>query len=92
MSKTQSPSPKRQHRRRRPRPQGQAPLVLATTIAAIIAVGAALIYISASTGPLHLGTILATIFGVGGTILVAGLLMGLMYHSDRSGHDDTAGR
>ncbi len=90
MSKRPSPTTARRHRRR-PRPKGRAPLMLATMSAAIVAVGAALIYISAGTGPLHLATILATIFGVGGTILIAGLLMGLMFHSDRSGHDDATG-
>lgn len=69
-----------------------ARLLLATVAAAIVAVSGALLYLSLEPGPMHLGTVLATIFGVGGTVVAAGVLMTLIYHSDRSGYDDRAGR
>lgn len=68
------------------------PILAVTLVTAIIAVILALLYVSAGPERLHLGTALATIFGVGLTVLMAGGLTALMFHSDRSGRDDAVGR
>jgi hypothetical protein len=43
-------------------------------------------------GPLHLVTMLAVIGGVGGSVMMAGLLMGLVFLSSGSGHDEDVTR
>ena len=43
-------------------------------------------------GPLHLVTMLAVIGGVGGSVMMAGLLMGLAFLSSGSGHDEDVTR
>lgn len=66
-------------------------LLAVTMVAAVGAVGIALLYVGWGPERLRLGTALATIFGVGLTVLLAGGLMALMYHSDRTGRDDAVG-
>ncbi len=43
-------------------------------------------------GPLHLITMFAIIGGVGGSVVLAGLLMGLAFLSSGSGHDEDVER
>lgn len=61
-----------------------------TALAAICA-GLSLLYLQQSGEVLRLHLIIATILGVGLTILVGTALMGLVFYSSRSGHDDEAG-
>ncbi|KKC24635.1 hypothetical protein [Sphingomonas sp. SRS2] len=69
-----------------------AVLMAWTTLAAIVAVIAALGFLSAGPGPMHRHEIIATIFGVGLTVLLAGGLSAAMYRSAASGRDDLVGR
>ncbi len=43
-------------------------------------------------GPLHLVTMFAVIGGVGGSVILAGALMGLAFLSSGSGHDEDVER
>ena len=61
-------------------------------LAAIVTVGLSLLYLWQSGGPLPLHMVVATIAGVGLTVLVGTGLMGLVFLSHRSGHDDEAAR
>ena len=60
-------------------------VVLAAVTAAL-----SLLYLRASGAPLPLHLVVATIAGVGLTVLVGTGLMGLIFLSHRSGHDDDA--
>ncbi len=60
-------------------------------IAALVAVLLALIYLKSSGGPVPIHMIIATIAGVGFSVLLGTGLMGLVYFSNHSGHDDAAG-
>ena len=59
-------------------------------LASVLAVIAALAYLWAVGAEMRLGTVLATIAGVGLSVLLGTALMGLVFLSDRSGHDDAA--
>lgn len=59
-----------------------------TAVVAAIAIGAALYYAHATGTPLRLHFALAMSLGVGFTVLLAGALMGLLFFSARSGHDE----
>jgi len=59
---------------------------------AVVAVGLSLLYLKESDTPMPLHMVVATIAGVGLTILVGTGLMGLVFLSHRSGHDDEAAR
>ena len=59
-------------------------------IAAVVAVLLALIYLKSSGGPVPVHMMIATIAGVGLTVLLGTALMGLVYFSNASGHDDAA--
>ena len=61
-------------------------------IAAVVAVLLALIYLKASGGPVPIHMMIATIAGVGFSVLLGTGLMGLVYFSNNSGHDDAANR
>lgn len=61
-------------------------------IAAVTAVLLALIYLKSSGGPVPIHMMIATIAGVGLSVLLGTALMGLVYFSSNSGHDDTVGR
>ncbi len=69
-----------------------ARVMAVTVLAAAVAVAASLAYLASEPGRMHLSEILAAVFGVGLTVIVAGGLAGLMFHSAHSGHDDEAGR
>lgn len=57
------------------------------TLAAAIAVGGALIYLKVALGALPWPIVLATIAGVGLSVLLAAALMGLVFLSSGTGHD-----
>jgi RsiW-degrading membrane proteinase PrsW (M82 family) len=61
-------------------------------VAAIVAVLLALIYLKSSGGPVPIHMVIATIAGVGFSVLLGTGLMGLVYFSNHSGHDDAAHR
>ena len=63
--------------------------LLAWMTAAGAACSAMIIVVMASLqGPLHIVTMLAVLGGVGGSITMAGALMGLVFLSSGSGHDE----
>ena len=62
------------------------------TIAAVVAVLLALIYLKSEGREVPIHMMIATIAGVGFSVLLATALMGLVYFSNNSGHDDTVGR
>lgn len=59
-------------------------------IAAIVAVLLSLIYLKSQGEPVPFHMMIATIAGVGLTVLLGTGLMGLVYFSNNSGHDDFA--
>ncbi len=61
-------------------------------LAAAICVAAVIATMAYLQGPLHLVTMLAVIGGVGGSVMMAGLLMGLAFLSSGSGHDEDVTR
>ena len=60
-------------------------------LAAVVAVLLALLYLHLSGGEVRLHMVIATIAGVGLSVLLGTGLMGLVYFSSHSGHDDSAG-
>jgi L-lactate permease len=62
------------------------------TIAAIVAVLLALIYLKSEGRDVPIHMMIATIAGVGLSVLLGTALMGLVYFSNNSGHDETIGR
>ncbi|HYI48899.1 MAG TPA: hypothetical protein VEX35_10590 [Allosphingosinicella sp.] len=61
-------------------------------LAAIVAVLVSLIYLKSFGDPVPIHMLIATIAGVGLMVLVGTGLMGLVFLSNRTGHDDEAGR
>jgi hypothetical protein len=59
-------------------------------VAAVAAVLIALIFLKSSGGPMRLHMVIATIAGVGFSVLLGTALMGLVYFSNNSGHDEAA--
>lgn len=62
------------------------------TLASAIAVAVAIAALAHSFGPLHLVTMLGVIAGVGGSVMLAGALMGLAFLSSGTGHDEDVDR
>jgi hypothetical protein len=58
----------------------------------IVVVLLSLVYLKSSGEPVPIHMLIATIAGVGLTMLVGTGLMGLLFVSNRSGHDDDASR
>jgi preprotein translocase subunit SecF len=56
----------------------------------VVTVLLSLIYLKSAGRPLSIHMMIATIAGVGLTVMVAAGLMGLLFVSNRSGHDDEA--
>lgn len=56
--------------------------------AAVLAVVIALLYISADGSPLTAAMVIATSAGVAFSVLLAGALMGLIFLSSGTGHDE----
>lgn len=65
-------------------------LMTVVALVALLAIGAALFYAYATGAPLRLHFVLAMSLGIGLTLLLAGALMGLLFFSARSGHDEAA--
>lgn len=61
-------------------------------LCALLAVLAALGWLYATGAPARWELWLAVAGGVGGTVLLSGALMGLVFVSNRSGHDNSVGR
>jgi hypothetical protein len=61
-------------------------------LAAFVAVLLALIYLKSFGDPVPIHMMIATIAGVGLTVLVGTGLMGLVFLSNNSGHDEAVGR
>jgi hypothetical protein len=59
-------------------------------IAAAVAVVLALAYLKIAVGPVPIHMLIATIAGVGFSVLLGTALMGLVYFSNNSGHDEGA--
>jgi hypothetical protein len=57
-------------------------------LAALIAVLLALLYLQLSLGAVPIHMLIATVAGVGLSVLLGTALMGLVYFSNHSGHDD----
>ena len=64
-------------------------LVLAATV---LATAAVLAWLASTGAPAHWQYWLAVAGGTAGTVLLTGALMGLVFVSSRSGHDDSVGR
>lgn len=60
------------------------------SVAAVVAVLLALIYLKSAGGPVPIHMMIATIAGVGFSVLLGTALMGLVYFSNNSGYDDGA--
>ncbi|HEX8257668.1 MAG TPA: hypothetical protein VF589_08530 [Allosphingosinicella sp.] len=57
-------------------------------VAAVVAVLLSLVYLKSSGGPVPIHMIIATVAGVGFSVLLGTALMGLVYFSNNSGHDE----
>ena len=62
-----------------------------SALAAVAAVVLALLYLRASGEPMPISMVIATIAGVGLSVLLGAALMGLVFLSNASGHDEDAG-
>lgn len=60
-----------------------------TAIIAVVTIAAGIFYVLRSGAPVRLHMLLAMSLGIGLTILLAGALMGLLFVSSRSGHDES---
>ncbi len=62
------------------------------TLAGMMCSAAVIAVMAHLQGPLHLVTMFAVIGGVGGSVMLAGALMGLAFLSSGSGHDEDVER
>lgn len=67
-------------------------LMRIVVMCAVLAVLAALAVLQATGAPARWELWLAVSGGIAGTVLLSGALMGLVFVSNRSGHDDSVGR
>lgn len=67
-------------------------LMRVVTACAALAVAVALAWLRATGAPARWELWLAVSGGIAGTVLLTGALMGLVFVSSRSGHDDSVGR
>ena len=58
----------------------------------LLAAAAAIWWLKTSGAPMRWELLLAVSVGVAGTLLLTGALMGLLFVSNRSGHDASVGR
>ena len=58
-------------------------------LAAVLCAGAAIWWLDAGYGPLGWWTVAMTILGVVGSVMMAGALMGLIFLSSGTGHDES---
>lgn len=61
------------------------------TLVAMFCIGAALAGLNHFYGPLSIMAVLATILGVGMSVMLAAVLMGLIFLSSGTGHDQVVG-
>ncbi|HEY0013623.1 MAG TPA: hypothetical protein VGB79_12325 [Allosphingosinicella sp.] len=59
-------------------------------IAAFVSVLLALLYLKSTGGPVPIHMVIATVAGVGLSVLLGTALMGLVFVSNNSGHDEAA--
>lgn len=59
------------------------------SLAAVLAIGMALLYLRLANGLLSIHMIIATTLGVGLSVLLGTALMGLVFLSSGTGHDET---
>lgn len=59
-------------------------------LAAIVTAGLSLAWLASQGTPMRLHLVIATIAGVGFSVLIGTALMGLVFLSNRAGHDDDA--
>lgn len=62
------------------------------TVAGAACAAAVIVAMAHIQGPLHLVTMFAVLGGVGGSVMLAGALMGLVFLSSGSGHDEDVER
>jgi peptidoglycan biosynthesis protein MviN/MurJ (putative lipid II flippase) len=62
------------------------------TLAAAVCVAVVIAVMAWVQGPLHLVTMLAIVGGVGGSVMMAAALMGLVFLSSGTGHDEDVTR
>ena len=62
------------------------------TVAAAVAVGCSMIALAEVYGPLNWATMLGVIGGIGGMVMLTGELMGLVFLSSGTGHDEDVDR
>ncbi|HEX8485261.1 hypothetical protein [Sphingomonas sp.] len=62
------------------------------TLAAAICVLLTIVVMTRIQGPLHIVTMLGIIGGVGGSVMMAAALMGLVFLSSGTGHDEDVDR
>lgn len=62
------------------------------TLAAAVCIAGVIAVLARTFGQLHLATILGVIGGVGGSVILAGALMGLVFLSSGTGHDEDVER
>lgn len=67
-------------------------LMRIVALCALVAVLAALAWLHVTGAPARWELWLAVAGGVSGSVLLSGALMGLVFVSNRSGHDDSVGR
>lgn len=67
-------------------------VLAASALAGLGASLAIAVWLDRVWGPLGLVGLLATIGGIGGSIVMAGALMGLVFMSSGTGHDESVGR
>ena len=65
-------------------------LMIWMALAALVAVVLALIYLRLTVGDVPIHMLVATVAGVGFSVLLGTALMGLVYFSNASGHDEAA--
>jgi hypothetical protein len=65
-------------------------LMIWMAAAALVAVLLALVYLKLTVGDVPIHMLIATIAGVGFSVLLGTALMGLVYFSNLSGHDEAA--
>ena len=64
-------------------------LMLVISLLSAAAIAAALAWLWANGAPVRWELVLAVSLGIAGTLLLAGALMGLVFVSSRSGHDES---
>lgn len=62
-------------------------ILRATGAAALVVVAAALAVLYAQDGPVSIHLYIAAALGIGGTVMLGGALMGLVFLSNGTGHD-----